>query len=53
VAVVAAARSQAAAAPKRNGAAPSGQNGAHRGPVGRMQTVLATALKDDPDWKEF
>ena len=22
-------------------------------PVGRMQTALATALKDDPDWKEF
>jgi methyl-accepting chemotaxis protein len=24
-----------------------------RGPVGRMQSALATALKDDPDWKEF
>jgi methyl-accepting chemotaxis protein len=24
-----------------------------RGPVGRMHSALATALKDDPDWKEF
>jgi methyl-accepting chemotaxis protein len=24
-----------------------------RGPVGRMQSALSTALKDDPDWKEF
>jgi methyl-accepting chemotaxis protein len=24
-----------------------------RGPVGRMQSALATALKEDPDWKEF
>ncbi len=24
-----------------------------RSPVGRMQSALATALKDDPDWKEF
>ena len=31
--------------------APSRSNG--RGPVGRMQSALATALKDDPDWKEF
>ena len=23
------------------------------GPVGRMQAVLATAVKNDPDWKEF
>ena len=23
------------------------------GPVGRMQAALATAIKDDPDWKEF
>jgi methyl-accepting chemotaxis protein len=29
-------------------------NGAHRGPVGHMQSALATALKaDDEDWKEF
>ncbi|MGA3310816.1 MAG: hypothetical protein ABSD08_19725, partial [Xanthobacteraceae bacterium] len=26
---------------------------AARGPVGRMQAALATAIKDDPDWKEF
>ena len=24
-----------------------------RRPVGRMQSALATALKDDPEWKEF
>jgi methyl-accepting chemotaxis protein len=24
-----------------------------RGPVGRMQAALATAVKDDPDWQEF
>ena len=23
------------------------------GPVGRMQTALATAIHDDPEWKEF
>jgi len=28
-------------------------NGSGRGPVGHMQASLATALKDDPDWKEF
>jgi methyl-accepting chemotaxis protein len=27
--------------------------GASRGPVGRMQAGLATAIKEDPDWKEF
>src|ERR1019366_3384861 len=26
---------------------------ANRGPVGRMQTALASAIKNDPDWKEF
>jgi methyl-accepting chemotaxis protein len=36
-----------AAPPKRAAA------GAGRGPVGRMQTALATAVKDDPDWQEF
>jgi methyl-accepting chemotaxis protein len=29
------------------------QRGNGRGPVGRMQSAIATALKDDPDWKEF
>jgi methyl-accepting chemotaxis protein len=27
--------------------------GANRGPVGRMQTALAGAIKSDPDWQEF
>jgi hypothetical protein len=50
-----AARPQAVA-PKRQSvpevkrAAVSGRGG---GPVGRMQTSLATAFKQDPDWKEF
>ena len=35
----------------RTAAAPQRPNG--RGPVGRLQSALATALKDDPDWKEF
>jgi methyl-accepting chemotaxis protein len=35
----------------RAATAPQKSNG--RGPVGRMQSALATALKDDPDWKEF
>jgi hypothetical protein len=34
-------------------AAPSRASGAGRGPVGRMQASLATALKQDPEWKEF
>jgi methyl-accepting chemotaxis protein len=46
---------QAVPAPKPNGGAapahkPSKSAG---GPVGRMQTALATALKEVPDWKEF
>jgi len=36
------------AAPKR--AATVGRGG---GPVGRMQAALATAIHDDPEWKEF
>jgi methyl-accepting chemotaxis protein len=36
----------------RAATAPHKANGGHH-PVGRMQTALATALKDDPDWKEF
>ena len=28
-------------------------NGKGGGPVGRMQSALATAIKDDPEWKEF
>jgi methyl-accepting chemotaxis protein len=50
----------AAAAPARSAPpakarpAPSKSNGAaRRGPVGRMQAALATAVKDDPEWQEF
>jgi methyl-accepting chemotaxis protein len=39
----------AAPAQRRPAPAPAGRGG----PVGRMQTALATAFKDDPDWKEF
>jgi methyl-accepting chemotaxis protein len=44
----AAPKRQPVAAPKR--AAAGGNSG---GPVGRMQAALATAVKNDPDWKEF
>jgi methyl-accepting chemotaxis protein len=40
------------AAPKRPVATKS-NGAASRGPVARMQAGLATALKADPDWKEF
>jgi methyl-accepting chemotaxis protein/CHASE3 domain sensor protein len=40
------------AAPKRPVAAAK-SNAPSRGPVGRMQATLATALKAEPDWKEF
>jgi methyl-accepting chemotaxis protein len=43
-----AAKQQPAAAPKRVAA---GSNGG--GPVRRMQSALATAVKSEPDWKEF
>ena len=55
-AAVAAASRAPAAAPKRppvvtpRRAAANGRGG---GPVGRMQTALATAIHDDPEWKEF
>jgi methyl-accepting chemotaxis protein len=38
-------------APKAAATTTQRSNG--RGPVGRMQSALATAIKDDPDWKEF
>ena len=38
---------QASTAGKRSVAA------TNRGPVGRMQTALASAVKNDPDWQEF
>jgi len=44
----AAAKAQPGAAPKR--AAAGGTAG---GPVRRMQAALATAVKSEPDWKEF
>ena len=28
-------------------------NGRRGGPVGRMQAAVATAMAEDPDWKEF
>jgi hypothetical protein len=40
------------AAAKRSVAAAS-KTTANRGPVGKMQASLATALKQEPDWKEF
>jgi len=43
----AATRQAAAAAPKRSGANGSG------GSVGRMQMAIATAVNDEPGWKEF
>ena len=42
-----AAKQQPVAAPKRAAASNTG------GPVRRMQTALATAIKSEPDWKEF
>ena len=42
-----AAKQQPAAAPKRAAAGNTG------GPVRRMQAALATAIKSEPDWKEF
>ena len=42
------------AAPPKRAVTPVPSNaGANRGPVGRMQAGLATALKSEPDWKEF
>jgi electron transfer flavoprotein alpha subunit len=45
---VAAAKRPPVVAPKRVAAA--GRGG---GPVGRMQAALASAIHDDPEWKEF
>jgi hypothetical protein len=42
------------AAPPKRTAAPVRSNATtNRGPVGRMQAGLATALSTEPDWKEF
>jgi methyl-accepting chemotaxis protein len=43
----AAPKRQPATAPRRAAASSNG------GPVGRMQSALATAVKEDPEWKEF
>jgi methyl-accepting chemotaxis protein len=40
-----------AAKPAVKPKAPAGMNGG--GPVGRMQTALAAAIKDGPEWEEF
>jgi methyl-accepting chemotaxis protein len=49
-----AAAARAKAAPPKQAPAPVKSNaGANRGPVGRMQAGLATALNTEPDWKEF
>ena len=47
--------SRGPAAPKQPVAAPKRAvaGNSRGGPVGRMQAALATAVKDDPDWKEF
>jgi methyl-accepting chemotaxis protein len=43
-----------AAAPKKQPDTAPKRAAAHGGgPVGRMQTALATAVKSEPDWKEF
>jgi methyl-accepting chemotaxis protein len=41
-----------AAAPMQ-ASAPKKAPAARRGPVSQMQTALATAFQDDPDWREF
>ena len=43
----------ASAAPKSNGLARKPVSVAARGAVGRMQAAIATAIKDEADWKEF
>jgi methyl-accepting chemotaxis protein len=57
-----AAKPRPAPAPARRAAAPKPQpqpapqdpaTAAKRGPVGRMQAALASAINDDKDWKEF
>jgi methyl-accepting chemotaxis protein len=45
--------SRGPAATKRQAAPQKSNAPANRGPVGRMQAGLATALNQDPDWKEF
>ncbi|HWM49331.1 MAG TPA: methyl-accepting chemotaxis protein, partial [Xanthobacteraceae bacterium] len=49
----AAPRPAGAAATAPTSAASSTSSAKRGGIVGRMQSALATALKQDPDWKEF
>jgi methyl-accepting chemotaxis protein len=48
-----AAERPAAAGPKVSPSSKRPVAAANGGPVGRMQATLATAIKHDPDWKEF
>ncbi len=48
-----AAAPSATAKPRRQAVAPQKRVAVGGGPVGRMQTALATALDADVDWKEF
>jgi len=57
-AAAAAAKPQAVARPKPQLAAkaqpvPKRAAAIGGGPVARMQAAIATAMKNDPDWKEF
>jgi methyl-accepting chemotaxis protein len=47
------AKSQTATAKQKPVAAPKRAAAGGRGPVGRMQAVLATAVNSEADWKEF
>ena len=46
-------RTVAVAALAHKVAARQANGAAKRGPVGHIQAKLATAIKQDPDWKEF
>jgi methyl-accepting chemotaxis protein len=50
---IAGARPAEARGPERAAAAKKQPAAGGRGPVGRMQAALATAVKQEPDWKEF
>ncbi len=49
----AAAPSRGPAAAKRQAVAQKSNAAENRGPVGRMQSALAVAVSNEPDWKEF
>jgi methyl-accepting chemotaxis protein len=46
-------KSQAAPTKQKPGVAPKRAAGGGRGPVGKMQAALATAVNSESDWKEF